>query len=81
MTELTMIIGWFATFLMVGLPTYFITKKYGRNLKRDWVLFLIPLGFWTPFMFLGYGTGEGIYYDIGSIMGETVIFGTWIFCF
>jgi len=46
---------------------------------RAWMIFLICIALSVPFTILftsyGYGTGEGISYDIGSMMGSVAFIG------
>jgi len=46
---------------------------------KAWMIYLICIALSVPFTILftsyGYGTGEGIYYDIGSMMGSVAFIG------
>lgn len=74
-TNRAMLIGLIVDFFMVGLVTFFVTRNTGKNLKRDWPLFFIPLGFWIPTALLNFETSDIPYY-IGTSVTETLMFGS-----
>lgn len=64
--------------LLTGIPTFFVTRKYGRNFKKDWVLILIPIIIWFPILGMTFwGTPD---FSEARLLGELLfsggVFGT-----
>ena len=54
-------------FFMVGIPTFFVTRRYGRNWKRDWALILYPLAVLVPIFSFANGDRFSVAETIGSV--------------
>lgn len=71
-----------SAFIVTGAPTYFVTRKYGANLKRDWFFLVLPTLIILPFsLMVGYdriGIGGVLGQTLGSTMIPSVI-ALWIF--
>jgi len=60
---------------MVGIPTLFVTRKYGRSWKRDWILILYPLAVLVPLFTFFNGDRFSVAETVGNVIGLILMGG------